>query len=78
MAAAPGSRLATDHPRVEQISTRVVFVGSPATCANCGDEIETGSRHKRLLFRTDASTISTFEEFATCDTACLKSFVATQ
>ncbi|EMA45289.1 hypothetical protein [Halococcus saccharolyticus] len=78
MAAAPERRLSTDHPRLEQVSTRVVFVGSPATCENCGREIETGSRHKRLLFRTDASTISTFEEFATCDTACLESFVATR
>ncbi|EMA50920.1 MULTISPECIES: hypothetical protein [Halococcus] len=78
MAAAPESRLSTSHPRVEQVSTRVVFVGCPATCASCGDEIETGSRHKRLLFRTDASTTSTFEEFATCDTACLESFVATR
>lgn len=78
MAAASESRLSTDHPRVEQVSTRIVFVGSPATCANCGDEIETGSRHKRLLFRTDARTASTFEEFATCDTACLETFVATR
>lgn len=78
MAAAPESRLSSDHPRVEQVSTRVVLAGGPATCANCGDEIETGSRHKRLLFRTDVRTASTFEEFATCDTACLKAFVATR
>jgi len=75
MAVAPERRLSSDHPRVEQVSTRVVFVGCPATCANCGDEIETGSRHKRLLFRTSADTAPSFEEFATCDTACLESFV---
>ncbi|WP_049903352.1 hypothetical protein [Halococcus agarilyticus] len=76
MAVASERRLPTDHPRIEQVSTRVVLVGSPATCANCGDEIETGSRHKRLLFRMGTDTASSFEEFAACDAACLDSFVA--
>jgi len=76
VAAVPERRLSTDHPRVEQVSTRIVFMGSPATCANCGDEIETGSRQRRLLFRTGTDTTSSFEEFAACDMARLASFVA--
>jgi hypothetical protein len=50
--------------------------GSLATCANCDDEIETGSRHRRPLFRMGTDTTSSFEEFAACDTDCLASFVA--
>ena len=76
MAAVPERRLSTAHPRIEQVLTRIVLVGNPATCANCGDEIETGSRHRRLLFRTGTDTISSFEEFAACDMARLASFVA--